>query len=244
MPNSLNIQKVSREDLYEQVVVQIEDMIIDRQLHLGDRLPGERELCEQFGVSRNVIREATKVLAHRGMVSIEPGKGTYVTLPALNNITDSIGLFARATRLPFSNLLELRRALEPEIAALAAKRAEPDHLQRMTSCIDSMDRALSDSDAYVEADQEFHQVLAEATGNSLFIAITDAIAQLTLDARRMTFFISKSPNRGQVYHRQLLKYVSEGNSDAARQAMLDHLQQAEEDMNAAFKAQADYQAKN
>lgn len=237
MPQLLNLRKVSREDLYEQVVEQIENLIIDRQLQMGDRLPGERELCEQLGVSRNVIREATKVLTHRGMVSIEPGKGTFVTLPALDNIVDSIGLFARARQLPFSNLVELRRALEPEIAALAAQRFKPEHLQRLAACIDIMERALSDPDAYVETDQEFHHVLAEATGNSLFVAITSAIVQLAQDARRVMFAIPEAPKRGQVFHRQLLKFVSEGNSEAARQAMLEHLQQVDEDIKAAFEKQ-------
>jgi GntR family transcriptional repressor for pyruvate dehydrogenase complex len=244
MPNSLNIQKVNREDLYEQVVEQIEDLVIERQLHLGDRLPGERELCEQFGVSRNVIREATKVLAQRGMVSIEPGKGTFVTLPALEKIADSIGLFARARRLPFSNLVELRRALEPEIAALAAQRFKPEHVERLARCINVMERTLSDPEAYVEADQEFHRILAEATGNSLFVAITGAIVQLAQDARRVMFAIPEAPIRGQVYHRQLLKFVSEGNSEAARQSMLKHLQQVDEDIAAAFEKQKSHLTQN
>jgi GntR family transcriptional repressor for pyruvate dehydrogenase complex len=242
--NWLNVQKVSREDLYEKVVEQLQELVVAQHLQIGDRLPGERELCETFGVSRNVIREATKVLAQRGVLAIEPGKGTFVTLPALESIADSIELFARARRVPFAYLVELRRALEPEIAALAARRAKPEHLQHMEQCITEMELNLSNPTAYVAADQEFHSTLAEATGNVLFVAMTGAIVNLAQSARKVMFEIPEAPRRGQHYHRQLLKFVAEGNSEAARQAMLEHLRQVEEDIAAAFQKQEGVPANN
>ncbi len=94
----LPVQKVNREGLSEQIVEQLQELIFEKHLRSGNRLPGERELCEQFGVSRTVIREATKILAQRGMLVIEPGRGTYVTLPAEQDVARSITLFAgRAT---------------------------------------------------------------------------------------------------------------------------------------------------
>lgn len=233
----LNVQKVSREDLYEKVVEQLQELVMAQQLQTGDRLPGERELCETFGVSRNVIREATKVLAQRGMLTIEPGKGTFVTVPALKNIADSIELFARARQVPFAHLVELRRGLEPEIAALAAKRAKPEHLQRLEQYIAEMELSLAHPDAYLVADQEFHSTLAEITDNVLFVAISGAIVNLAQNARRIIFQVPGSPQRAQQYHRQLLKFVAEGNSEAARQAMLEHLHQVEADITLAFQKQ-------
>lgn len=240
----LNVQKVSREDLYEKVVEQLQELMMAQQLQTGDRLPGERELCETFGVSRNVIREATKVLAQRGMLTIEPGKGTFVTVPALKNIADSIELFARARQVPFAHLVELRRGLEPEIAALAAKRAKPEQLQRLEQCIAEMELSLAQPDAYLVADQEFHSILAEITDNVLFVAISGAIVNLAQNARRIIFKVPGSPQRAQQYHRQLLKFVAEGNSEAARQAMLEHLHQVEEDIGLAFQNQEEASANN
>ena len=229
----LPVQKVSREGLHEQVVAQMQELIFKKHLRSGSRLPGERELCERFGVSRTVIREATKVLAQRGMLMIEPGRGTFVTLPAEHDVARSIALFARARDVSFANLVEVRRALEPEIAELAAARATETHLKRLQACIEVMDRSLADPEAYVAADQEFHSVLAEATGNDIFIAVTGVIVNLAQNARRLMFAIPEAPKRGQRYHRALLECVASGNGADARKNMLEHLRQVEQDIGAA-----------
>lgn len=229
----LPVQKVNREGLYAQVVEQLQDLIFEKHLRSGSRLPGERELCAQFGVSRTVIREATKVLAQRGMLMIEPGRGTFVTLPAEHDVARSIALFARARDVSFANLVEVRRALEPEIAELAAARATEMHRQRLQACIEVMDRSLTDPEAYVAADQEFHSVLAEATGNDLFVAITGVIVNLAQSARRLMFAIPEAPVRGQDHHRKIVQSIAALNGLAARLAMTEHLQQVEQDIMAA-----------
>jgi GntR family transcriptional repressor for pyruvate dehydrogenase complex len=229
----LPVQKVSREGLSEQVVEQLQELIFEKHLRSGHRLPGERELCEQFGVSRTVIREATQILAQRGMLIIEPGRGTFVTLPAEEDVARSITLFARARDVSFANLVEVRRALEPEIAELAAGRATEAHLRRLQACIEVMGRSLADAEAYVAADQEFHSVLAEATGNDILIAITGVIVNLAQNARRLMFAIPEAPKRGQEYHRALLDCVATGNGAGARDTMFNHLRQVEQDISAA-----------
>ena len=223
----LPVQKVNREGLAEQVVGQLQDLIFEKQLRSGSRLPSERELCQQFGVSRTVIREATKVLAQRGLLTIEPGRGTFVTLPAEHDVARSIALFARARDVSFANLVEVRRALEPDIAELAACRANETHLCRLQACIDVMDRSLDEPETYVAADQEFHSVLAEATGNDIFMAILGAIVHLAQDARRLMFTISDAPKRGQEYHRALLTCIANRDGAAARKMMLEHVEEVE-----------------
>jgi GntR family transcriptional repressor for pyruvate dehydrogenase complex len=243
-PRELPVQKVSREGLSEQVVEQLQDLILGKHLRSGNRLPGERELCEQFGVSRTVIREATKVLAQRGLLMIEPGRGTFVTLPAERDVARSIAFFIRAHDVPFSNLVEVRRALEPEIAELAAGRVTEAHLQRLQECIDVMERSLADPEAYVAADQDFHSALAEATGNDIFVAITGAIIGFAQSARRLMFVVPEAPTRGQQYHRALLACLGSGDAAGARNAMLQHLAQVEQDINAAAAASDEQAALN
>jgi GntR family transcriptional regulator, transcriptional repressor for pyruvate dehydrogenase complex len=229
----LPVQKVNREVLYQQVVDQLQELIFGQHLLCGSRLPGERDLCKQFGVSRTVIREATKVLAQRGMVVIEPGRGTFVTLPAEDHVARSIALFARARKVPFDDLVAVRRALEPEIAELAATRATAEHLRRLQACIEVMDRSLTDPDAYVAADLEFHSVLAEATHNDIVIAISGVIVNLVQSARRLMFAVPEAPGRGQHYHRVLCERIAAHDGAGARQAMLEHLRQFEQDISAA-----------
>jgi len=228
--SDLNIRKVSREALSEQVIEQLQQLVIDRHLKIGDQLPGERELCEQFGVSRTVIREATRILAQRGILTIEPGRGTFVTLPNQQNIALSIELFARANNMSISSVVEVRKALEPQIAALAAMRARPEHLERLQECIDEMEAHIQEPQGYIAADQEYHSTLAEATGNSLFTALTGVIVNLAQATRMRMFEVEGAPDRGQVYHRLIFNYVSEGNAEAARKAMIDHLDQIDRDV--------------
>jgi len=229
----LPVQKVSREGLHEQIVEQLQELIFEKRLRSGNRLPGERELCVRFGVSRTVIREATKVLAQRGLLVIEPGRGTFVTLPAEHDVARSIALFARARDVSFSNLVEVRRALEPEIAEIAAGRATEAHLRRLEKCIAVMDRSLADPEVYVTADQEFHSALAEATGNDIFIAITGVIVSLAQNARRLMFVVPEAPKRGQSYHRKILECIVASDGAGARATMFEHLRQVEQDIVAA-----------
>lgn len=223
----LPIQKVSREGLAEQVVEQLQDLIFEKHLRSGSRLPSERELCLQFGVSRTVIREATKVLAQRGLLTIEPGRGTFVSLPAEHDVARSLALFARARDVSFDNLVEVRRALEPEIARLASTRATEAHMARLQDCIDVMDRSLEEPEAYVAADQEFHSILAEATGNDIFVAILGAIVHLAQDARRLMFTISDAPRIGQEYHRAILRAVAQRDDVTACKMMFEHVREVE-----------------
>jgi len=224
----LPVRKVNREGLSEQIVEQLQDLIFEKRLRSGERLPSERELAQQFGVSRTVIREATKILAQRGMLTIEPGRGTFVSLPAEQDVALSITLFARARDISFADLVAVRRALEPDIAELAAERATEEHLRRLQASIDIMDRSLDDPEAYVVADQKFHGVLAEASDNDLFVAISGVIVNLEEDARQLMFAIPEAPERGQHYHRKILACVAAGDGKCARTMMLEHLLQVEQ----------------
>jgi GntR family transcriptional repressor for pyruvate dehydrogenase complex len=133
---------VNRARLSEQVAEQIQSMIIQGKIKQGDRLPPERELAEQLGVSRTVIRESTKVLQERGLVKVLTGSGTYATRVESENVSQSIGLFVRGKKHTFRDLLEIRKMLEIEVAGLAAERAtEEDNLQ-LTACMQDMRRAL------------------------------------------------------------------------------------------------------
>lgn len=231
--DNLQVRKVSREGLSEQVVEQLQALVVDKHLQSGDRLPGERELCEQFGVSRTVIREATRILAQRGIVTIKPGRGTFVSLPDHSNIALAIELYARARHISLQSVIQVRQALEPEIARIAAEHATEEQIERLAQCIDIMDRRLDDPAAYNAADQGFHSTLAEATGNELFSALTGVIVNLAQQTRRAMFDVEGAPLRGQEFHRLLLQRVRERDGVGASAAMLQHLQQVHRDVAAA-----------
>src|SRR5277367_4338108 len=113
--------------LYEQIVQQIEDSVLNGTLKPGDQLPAERELAQRLGVSRTAVREAVKTLREKGLVEAYSGRGTFVTNGTSQATRQSLDLMIRVNQQEGSaNLAELRLVLEPGIAALAAERVEDE----------------------------------------------------------------------------------------------------------------------
>src|SRR5215831_2000709 len=118
--------------LYEQIVQQVEESIHKGALKPGDQLPPERELAEQFGVSRTAVREAVKALREKGLVEAYPGRGTFITDGTSYSIRQSFDRMMRIGQPEASAyLVEVREILEPEIAGLAAARADAEDLASM-----------------------------------------------------------------------------------------------------------------
>src|SRR5579863_1981380 len=149
--------------LYEQIVHQIEESIVKGALKAGDQLPAERELAQRFGVSRTAVREAVKALREKGLVEAYSGRGTFITDGTSQAVRQSFDLMVKIGQPEGStDLAEVRSILEPEIAALAAERAQDSDRATLREAVAVMDRALKDADAYIEADLDFHLALAEA----------------------------------------------------------------------------------
>ncbi len=225
---------IQSERLYEQIVGQIEQRIEKGELKVGDQLPSERELAEQFAVSRTAVREAVKALHEKGLVEILAGRGTFITNGATDKIRNSLGLLMKfgATN-GAANLVEVRGILEPEIAAIAATRITDEYIIAMQDAVNIMEAATAsnNSDAFVEADLDFHLALAEATQNPIIPALMDSVIDLLREQRKRTGNVSGGLARGQYHHKIILDAVIKRDPDAARQAMQDHLQQVREDSN-------------
>jgi GntR family transcriptional repressor for pyruvate dehydrogenase complex len=216
--------------LYEHIVEQIESQILRGKLRTGDRLPNERGLAEQFGVSRTAVREAVKTLREKGLVSSHQGRGTFITDNTASSMRHSLDFAMKIGATNGStNLTEVREILEPEIAALAAKRANSEDIVAMRQAIDRMDAALDDADAFIDADLAFHLALARATHNTLIPTLLDPIVDLLRENRKRIFKTMGAPKRGQLYHKRVLDAIAQRNSDVARQAMQSHLKQVRKD---------------
>jgi DNA-binding FadR family transcriptional regulator len=128
-----------------------------------------------------------------------------------------------------ADLVEVREMLEPEIAALAARRATQDHVTVMEEAVRAMDASLQDVDAYIAADNQFHRALAQGTQNVLVLALVDSIVDLLSEQRKQIFTVEGGPVRGQLYHKRLLDAIRRRDPEAARQAMCAHLLQVRQD---------------
>ncbi len=228
--------------VFERVAEQIEKRILNGELSLGDRLPTERELAEQFKVSRTAVREAMKILAQKGLVDMRPGRGTIVIDGAREAMENSFGLLMKmkigevggSGGLNGSdNLVEVRTILETEIAALAAARATEKDIAAMREAIRVMDESLDNADTFITADNSFHEALAQGTQNTLILILLNSIVNLLSQQRKQIFEVEGGPQRGQIHHRRILESIVRRDPEAARAAMRAHLLQVRDDVGAA-----------
>jgi GntR family transcriptional repressor for pyruvate dehydrogenase complex len=171
--------------LSDQVTEALLSRIESGRLKPGEKLPPESALAPEFGVSRTVVREAISRLKQEGLVESRQGSGVFVRLqPAINSlkIDDSV-LESRESIL---QIVELRRAIESETAALAAQRRSSSQLSEMETALHAIDSEVSAGRDGVEADVAFHRSIAQATGNPFFLKTIDFLAQYLKAATRMT----------------------------------------------------------
>lgn len=226
----MNYEPIESERLYERIVAQIEQRILKGDLHVGDQLPPERELGEQFGVSRTAVREAVKALRQKGLLETYPGRGTFITDGTSRAMRHSLNLvISIGTAHGSEDLVQVREILEPEIAALAAVHATPEQLAALDKAVAVMDAALNDTEAFIEGDLDFHLALAEATQNDIIPILIDSIVDLLREHRKRIFLTPGGPQRGQIHHKRILKAVKQHDPDAARKAMRAHLVQIRQD---------------
>jgi GntR family transcriptional repressor for pyruvate dehydrogenase complex len=193
-------------------------------------LPPERQLAEQLGVSRTVIREATKRLELQGLVEVKHGVGIRRTGALHKPLNGSLALLIPDEADRVRQSLEVRLAIEPEIARLAATRAKPAQLRELRKVHQHL-QDTSDLAEAVEADIEFHRTLAKASGNEVFILILETIADLGRDSRKAT--ISQAGvQRAVKHHETVLTAIEKHDAVAAAKAMRIHIEIALQDFEA------------
>jgi DNA-binding FadR family transcriptional regulator len=209
--------------VHAQLANEIGRRIVRGAIPEGAPLPREQELVAQFKVSRQAVREALKVLAAKGLVAPRRRTGTTVLPRALWNLLDPDLLdWHRPEDISaalFSDMIELRRVIEPAAAEIAAARADPDRLSRLKDALDRMADSVDDAVAFFEADADYHSALLAATGNSLFERMEPIIRAIL----RVTFSLHarSGPNYPLAVRQHTAVYdaIAHGKGPAARHAM-------------------------
>ena len=176
MKDFLKIKFQSRADL---VVDKITNSIINADLSDGELLPPENQLCEMFGVSRSILREAVRVLVSKGLVEVKQGHGTFVRRPKIDIPEEAVRNFLMTHTFSLLQLMEVRTPIEVEVARLAAERRDEKHVKIMEESLQTMSGALKRAEVYSEADATFHKTIIDASGNLIFgIMIRSIIGNL------------------------------------------------------------------
>ncbi len=227
---------VRPETLANRVQAELQRLIIDSQLGVGDRLPTERDLAEQFGVSRTVVREAVRALAAKGLIEVTAGRGAMVRAPSPEWAAESIGLLMRhsSSGLDYDKVIEVRRMLEVQIAALAASRRTKADLDDLDAILEGAANYVEDADAFITFDVAFHAALARATHNELFSALLDSLSPVMVEVRRLGLRVPGTPQRALDHHRSVLDAVRARQVRIARVAMDRHMDEARDTLQAAL----------
>lgn len=215
--------------LSDRVANQLLDSIVSGGLRPGDRLPSERDLAQQFAVSRTVVREAVRSLAGKGIIEARSGRGLTVAAVDASAVGQSMTLYLHgSSSIDYPKVHEIRAMLEVQIAGLAAERASNAEIEHLTGICDRMETVLEDAGAASREDLEFHRILALSTHNELFDLLLNAVGGPLLEIRRETFALEGRPAVALASHREILGQVAARDVAGARRAMRRHLQDVEE----------------
>lgn len=195
----------------------------------------EQDIVTEFGASRNVVREAVKVLAGKNLVRSERRNGTIVQLPEMWNLLDPQVLEWMLSEVQTRNALltslsELRMIVEPEAAALAAQRASASQVLSIFACYDDMVKFANDPVQAIEHDIRFHTSVLEACGNPLLRSLNESISLLLRANFNLSIQVDDAFIRNLEDHRAIAEAIREGNADKARAVSIALLRKNQNDI--------------
>ena len=212
------------EDSANQVIQHVRRLIERGELRPGDRLPAERELAVQIGVSRPTVRVGLRALAAMGVVRTRHGAGTFVPeFPVLGS--EPLSFLAALHGFTRNEMYEARRILEVGAAGLAAERATPEQMTAISEEITNLFASMEDPQAFLLHDIRFHRAVAAASGNPIVASLVEMVSALYYDQRRKTAERATGRNLRDAaeMHRRVYQAIRSRSGDDARSAMNEHL---------------------
>ena len=212
----------------EQVVGFVRDLIDRGRLHPGDRLPAERDLAVQIGVSRPSVRAGLHALAAMGVVQSRHGSGTYIPDGPPSLGSEPLSFLAALHGFTRDEMYEARRILEIEAAGLAAERATSEHLATLAEEVAGLFANRDNPHLFLVHDINFHRSVAESAKNPIVAALVGMVSALYYERRRET--AARASDRdlrdAAEAHRRIYQAIRQRDPDGARRAMNEHLLQA------------------
>lgn len=219
-------QQISTNKVYTQIINQIKDSIGKGEFKKGDRLPSERIMSEQLGVSRATVREAIRSLEIMGLVECIQGEGNFITNNLENTLVEPISLMFILNQGKINEINELRRALELEAMKVATNKMSDSSIRKLEELCRIIETSKEEA-VRAEADREFHYEIAKASGNILIINILNAasflIEGLIKDIRLKIMVNEENVHQINLQHRSILKALKNKDSEKAVSNMQKHM---------------------
>jgi GntR family transcriptional repressor for pyruvate dehydrogenase complex len=218
------VQEVRAEQVWSATVDHLRTMIDSGRLPAGSRLPAERTLCDQLGISRGSLRQALRVLDSIGYVHIRAGSGTYVRDDTEAADQPLRTWFSEHEQL-IEKLFDLRTAVEPTLAERLAYQHTPRVVSKLESNVAEMEQAAADGDMLrvIATDAEFHRVIAGNAGNDDVADLLRSVLSLVGEERRAALRLPGQIRKAVDEHREILDAIRRSDPSAAREATLKHL---------------------
>ncbi len=230
--NETHVSRGTR--IYEKVVEKLKESIARGDILPGDPLPSERQLMDDFGVSRSSLREAFRVMELLGLIESVPGKGRFVRHP--KSPADD----EKNIRLEDSSILELmeaRRILDPAIAAESAMRATPSDLTKILRVLTMTERVLENPNMRAQSDFDFHIALAEATHNFVFVNITRMNFDLIMATHDKIYNLLDDKEAFLLEHRSMYEAILDHDVERAREMAANHIDRIYKTLHKGIAAQ-------
>lgn len=222
--------------LATQVAEKLQLKIQNENLEAGARLPSEQTMALHFGVSRSVLRDAIAILKDKGLLETRKGSGAFVREPGPAKPSGSDRLTEESIQ-SLLNLIEVRRGVEAEVAALAAIRRTPGQLAEIEHALRRIEEAVASGQDGVEEDARFHQCIAAATGNPYWVSFVEMFAEPIRSAVRVTRANEARredfARQVRAEHEKIVSAIASGNAVLARSAATDHMEHAAQRVQAA-----------
>ncbi len=222
------LEPVRKTRVYEEVAAQIERLIADGRLRIGDRLPPERELAERFGVSRTSVRDAIRVLELMGLVEPRQGEGTVVRDLSPDSLVNPLASLLTRNRALLADLLDVRKMIEPGLAARAAVHASEKDLATLDRIFARQRDKIQQGQLAIDEDSEFHYAIATATSNRVILRVLDVLMDLLRESRERSLQVVGRLQRSLDGHRRILDAIRRRDASAAEAAMRQHLDEIED----------------
>ncbi|MCT8975014.1 FadR family transcriptional regulator [Clostridium sp. CX1] len=213
--------------VYEQVIEKIKDLIEKGELGCGDKLPSERDLCEQLNVSRTSVREALRVLGILGIVECKIGEGNFIKDNFEDSLLEPLSMTFMLHGSKTDEILDLRKFIEPGMAALAAKNINDEQLQEIKEIVDLLN-STEDEEKCAELDKKLHYKIVQASGNylvsNMMFAVSTLVETYIEDVLTNMFRNVENKNILKKQHKDIIQAIEDHDSVGASVAMLKHLE--------------------
>ena len=222
------LRAIKKTRIHEDVFNQIRQLIKEGRLRARDQLPSERELAETFKVSRTSVREALRALETQGLIVTRTGTGNFVADLPVESLVGPLARVLIDEKKALSDVFEMRKLIEPHIAALAAERATRNDIAQLKRIVVKQAEAVSRGETGVDADAELHLCISRATRNQALQKLVSGLMDMLSRSREESLQTDNRRATSIAAHRRIIAAIERHDKAKARAEMLRHIEQVEE----------------